>query len=42
MLFKVYEEAKSKHPERWSRSTRDLSTHKSVALNPMKDEQENK
>ena len=38
----VYEEAKSKRPERWSRSTRDWSAHKSVALNPMKDELEDK
>lgn len=38
----VYEQAKAKHPERWSRSTRDWSAHQSVALNPMKDELENK
>lgn len=37
----VYEKAKSKHPERWSRTTRDWSPHQSVALNPMKDQQEN-
>jgi putative transposase len=38
----VYELAKAKHPERWSRSTRDWSAHKSVALNPMKDQNEDK
>ena len=37
----VYEKAKSKHPERWSRTTRDWAPHQSVALNPMKDQQEN-
>ena len=35
----VYEAAKSKHPERWSGSTRDWSAHNTVALNPMKDQQ---
>jgi putative transposase len=34
----VYEQAKLKHPERWSRETRDWSAHESVALNPMKEE----
>lgn len=38
----VYEQAKQKHPERWSRATRDWSAHESVALNPMKDESINK
>ena len=33
----VYELAKQKHPERWTRSTRDWSAHDSVALNPIKD-----
>jgi putative transposase len=33
----VYEIAKQKHPERWTRSIRDWSAHKSVALNPMKE-----
>ncbi|ESU31422.1 hypothetical protein G3A_16795, partial [Bacillus sp. 17376] len=33
----VYDLAKKKHPERWSRSTRDWSPHTSVALNPMKE-----
>jgi putative transposase len=33
----VYEQAKLKHPERWSRGTRDWSAHESVALNPMKE-----
>jgi hypothetical protein len=32
----VYEQAKQRHPERWSRSTRDWEPHQSVALNPMK------
>jgi transposase InsO family protein len=31
----VYEQAKLKRPERWSRSTRDWSPHESVALNPV-------
>lgn len=33
----VYEQAKQKHPERWTRSTRNWSPRKSVALNPMKE-----
>jgi len=33
----VYEEAKQRWPERWSRGTRDWSAHKPVPLNPMKD-----
>jgi putative transposase len=37
----VYEKAKQKHPERWSRSTRDWSAHESVALNPMREKLEN-
>ncbi len=36
----VYEQAKQQHPERWSRSTRNWDPHKSVALNPMKEERE--
>lgn len=36
----VYDQAKSKHPERWSKSTRDWSPHQSVALNPMKENEE--
>jgi len=36
----VYEQAKLKHPERWSRETRDWSAHESVALNPMKEANE--
>jgi hypothetical protein len=35
----VYKEAKQKRQERWSRGTRDWKAHKSVALNPMKDNQ---
>ena len=38
----IYEQAKQKHPERWSRSTRDWTAHNLVALNPMKDNLENK
>lgn len=34
----VYEKAKKKHPERWSRQTRDWSAKEQVALNPMRDE----
>lgn len=34
---KVYEQAKQKHPERWSRSTRNWSPRGSVALNPMRE-----
>ncbi|WML41223.1 IS3 family transposase [Neobacillus sp. OS1-2] len=37
----VYEQAKQKRPERWTRSTRDWSPHESVALNPMKESAEN-
>lgn len=38
----VYEQARSKHPERWSGITRNWEPQKSVALNPIKeDEQEN-
>ena len=36
----VYELAKQKHPDRWTRETRDWSAHESVALNPMKEENE--
>lgn len=32
----VYQLAKQKHPERWSRETRNWAPHESVALNPMK------
>ncbi len=34
----VYEAAKAKHPERWSRSTRNWAPNEKVALNPMRDE----
>ena len=37
----VYEQAKQRHPERWSRSTRDWSANESVALNPIKERLEN-
>lgn len=35
----VYEQAKLKHPERWSTSTRDWEPHQFVALNPVKEEE---
>jgi len=41
-LKEVYEQAKLKHPERWSKSTRDWSSHQSVALNPVSDHVEEK
>lgn len=34
----VYESAKEKHPERWTRKTRNWTPHEQVALNPMRDE----
>lgn len=34
---KTYEEAKLKHPERWSKSTRDWSLPEYVSLNPIKE-----
>ncbi len=37
----VYEQAKQKHPARWSRSTRNWIAHESVELNPMKEESKN-
>jgi putative transposase len=37
----VYEEAKSKHPERWSRSIRDWSLKDTVWLNPSRDKEMN-
>ncbi len=36
----VYEQAKQKHPERWTRSTRNWNPHEPVALNPMKEGKE--
>lgn len=35
----TYEEAKIKHPERWSRNIRDWSLPKFVSLNPIKEEE---
>lgn len=32
----VYEEAKQRHSERWTRGIRNWSAHEQVALNPMK------
>lgn len=34
----VYEAAREKHPERWTRKTRNWTPHEQVALNPMRDE----
>ncbi|MEK5393416.1 IS3 family transposase [Margalitia sp. FSL K6-0131] len=34
----VYKEAKARHPERWSRGTRNWAPNEQVALNPMRDE----
>ena len=34
---KTYEEAKLKHPERWSKGTRDWSLPEYVSLNPIKE-----
>ncbi|QOY35336.2 IS3 family transposase [Anaerobacillus isosaccharinicus] len=36
----VYEQAKQRNPERWTRSTRDWDPHRFVTLNPMKAELE--
>ena len=33
--IRVYEEARKKHPERWSRDIRDWSLPEFVALNPI-------
>ena len=33
----VYEDAKKRHPERWSKGVRNLTPHQSVALNPLKE-----
>lgn len=37
--IKTYEEAKIRHPERWSRNTRDWSLPIYVSLNPIKEEE---
>ena len=39
--IKVYEEAKAKHPERWSKSIRDWSLPEYVSLNPIDEEEIN-
>ena len=36
---KVYEQARLKHPERWSRDTRDWTLPEFVTLNPMSEEE---
>ena len=33
----VYEDAKKRHPERWSKGVRNWTPHQSVALNPLKE-----
>lgn len=38
----VYEAAKAKHPERWAGNTRNWTPHERVALNPMREEEQNK
>src|SRR5690625_207246 len=38
----VYEVAKAKQPERWSRGIRNWTPNEQVALNPMRDEPETK
>lgn len=37
--IKTYEEAKSKHPERWTKNIRDWSLPEYVALNPINEEE---
>jgi len=37
--IQIYEAAKRRHPERWSKSIRDWSLPKFVALNPVSDEE---
>jgi len=39
--IKVYEQAKAKNPERWSRNTRNWTLPEYVALNPLKEEEAN-
>jgi len=35
----VYQQAKKRHPERWSNTIRDWTPHSSVSLNPMKEDE---
>ncbi|HZK10659.1 MAG TPA: hypothetical protein VFD08_06270 [Clostridia bacterium] len=37
--IEVYEKARAKHPENWSKNIRGWSLPKYVALNPLKDEE---
>ena len=37
--IKIYNEARAKHPERWSKDIRNWSLPKYVTLNPMKEEE---
>ena len=37
--IKIYEAAKAKHPERWSKNIRDWSLPEYVALNPVKEKE---
>lgn len=37
--IKVYEEARAKHPERWSKNIRNWTLPKYVALNPLTEEE---
>jgi len=37
--IETYQEAKAKHPERWSKNIRDWSLPKYVSLNPMREEE---
>lgn len=37
--IKTYEEAKAKHPERWTKNIRDWSLPEYVALNPISEEE---
>lgn len=37
--IKVYEMAKSKHPERWSKNTRNWSLPEYVSLNPISEDE---
>ena len=39
MRIATYEEARTRHPERWSRSIRDWTLPEYVTLNPVKEEE---
>ena len=40
--IKIYEKAKAKHPERWSRNIRNWALPKFVSLNPVSEDEANK